>query len=104
MWWWVLIWVLLVVIAAVYLATRAWGVWGQVKELTAEVGRASDTVSALSAQVERIGDSAPAPTPDVFGDPRQLRREREVTRASLRQQRRARQATRRPAWARHLDS
>ena len=28
-WWWVLIWVLLVVIAAVYLATRAWGVWGQ---------------------------------------------------------------------------
>ncbi|NYG08504.1 hypothetical protein BJ986_002991 [Phycicoccus badiiscoriae] len=103
MWWWVVIWVLLVVIAAAYLASRAWGVWGQFKELTAEVRRSSDTVAALQAQTNRLGDRRPAPQPDVFGDPRQLRREREVTRASLKQQRRARQAARRPSWARHLD-
>jgi hypothetical protein len=103
-WWWVLIWVLLVVIAVAYLASRAWAVWGQFKELTAEVSHASETVAALQEQTDRLADRAPAPTPDVFGDPRQLRREREATRASLRQQRRARQAARRPAWARHLDS
>ncbi len=104
MWWWVLIWVLLVLVAVAYLATRAWGVWGQVKELTAEIGRASETVSALQAQGDRLGDPAPPVPAAVFADPRQLRREREATRASLKQQRRARQATRRPAWARHLDS
>ncbi len=103
MWWWVLIWVLLVVIAAAYLASRAWGVWGQVKDLTAEVAHASETVAALQAQADRVGDAVPPAEPAVFGDPRALRREREVTRASLKQQRRARQAARRPSWARHLD-
>jgi hypothetical protein len=102
-WWWVLIWVLLVVIAAAYLATRVWAVWGQFKELTAEVGRTSATVAALQAQTDRLGERPAAPHPDVFGDPRQLRREREATRASLKRERRARQAARRPSWARHLD-
>ncbi|WP_406830878.1 hypothetical protein ABEG17_18040 [Pedococcus sp. KACC 23699] len=103
MWWWVLIWVLLALVALGYLATRAWGLWGQVKELGAEVRRASDTVAALQAQADRLGDPQPPVQPAIFDDPRQLRREREATRASLKQQRRARQASRRPAWARHLD-
>ena len=103
MWWWVLIWTLLVAIAAAFLAARMWGLWGQVKELTAEVSRASETVSALQAETERLGDPVPAAEPAIFGDPRELRRERDATRASLKQQRRARQAARRPAWARHLD-
>jgi len=103
-WWWILIWVLLVLIALAYLATRAWGVWGQFKELTAEVSRTSQTVAASRAETDRLGERQPPPTPDVFGDPRQLRRERDATRASLRQQRRARLAARRPSWARHLDS
>jgi hypothetical protein len=102
-WWWVLIWVLLVVIAAAYLASRAWGLWGQLKELTAEVSRTSETVAALQAQTDRLGERPPAAPSDVFGDPRQLRREREATRASLKRERRARQAARRPSWARHLD-
>ncbi len=103
MWWWVLIWVLLALVALAYLATRAWGVWGQVKELNAEIVRASDTVAALQEQADRLGDPPPPVQPAIFDDPRQLRREREATRASLKQQRRARQASRRPAWARHLD-
>jgi hypothetical protein len=102
-WWWVLIWVLLVLVAAVYLATRAWGLWGQVKELGAEVSRASATLAELQAQTDRLGERGPAAEHSVFGDPRQLRRERAATRASLKQQRRMRQAARRPAWARHLD-
>jgi hypothetical protein len=104
MWWWVLIWASLVVVALAYLASRAWGVWGQLKELTAEVRRASDTVAALEGHLHRLGEPAPAPTPDILGDPRRLRREREHTRASLKRERRARLAARRPAWARHLDS
>ena len=104
MWWWILIWALLVLVALAYLATRAWGVWGQFKELSAEVGRSSQTVAALQAETDRLGERPPAPTPDIFGDPRQLRRERDATRASLKQQRRARQAARRPSWAKHLDS
>ena len=70
MWWWVLIWALLVLLAAIYLGSRAWGVWGQVKELNAEIGRASETVAALETHVDRLGERAPAPTPDLFGDPR----------------------------------
>ncbi len=103
MWWWVLIWTILVVIAGVYLVARLWGLWGQVKELTAETERASRTLAALEAQVDRLGEAAAQQPIAVFQDPRELRRERERTRASLRQERRARQAARRPAWARHLD-
>ena len=103
MWWWVLIWVLLVVIAVAYLASRAWGLWGQVKELTAEVSRSSQVVAALQAETDGLGDRPPPPQADIFGDPRQLRRERDATRASLKHQRRARLAARRPSWARHLD-
>lgn len=104
MWWWVLIWVLLVLVALGYLAGRVWGVWGQFKELRTEVTHASQTVAALEAQVDRLSNHPPAATPDVFGDPRALRGERDRTRAALRQQRRARQAARRPGWAKHLDS
>ena len=60
-WWWVLIWVLLVVIATAYLATRAWGVWGQLKELNAEVGRASETLATLQSETDRLGERGPAP-------------------------------------------
>ena len=101
--WWVLIWVLLAVAAVAYLATRLWAVWGQFKELTAEVAHASDTLSGLQAQAERLGDRSPAAPLAVFGDPRQLRRERHATRGALKQERRARRAANRPRWARHVD-
>jgi uncharacterized membrane protein YdfJ with MMPL/SSD domain len=102
-WWWILIWVLLVLIAAVYLASRAWGVWGQFKELTAEAKRASRTLESLQTQVDRLGDSSEPARMAVFESPRDLRRERHATRAALREQRRARQAVRRPTWARDVD-
>lgn len=103
MWWWVLIWVLLVVIAVAYLASRAWGVWGQVKDLGVEVRRASETVAALETQAERLSEREPAPELAVFGDPRALRRERLATVGALREQRHKRRVRRRPRWARHLD-
>ncbi len=101
MWWWVLIWVLLVVIAAIYLGSRIWGVWGSFKELTGEVSRASQTLAALEAEVDRIGDVPRAPPRvAVFDNPRDARRHRVKTRASLREERQARRAERLPGWAR----
>jgi len=102
-WWWVLIWTLLVAIATAFLAARLWGLWGQVKELTSELERASRTLSALEAEVDRLGERAPAPPIAVFQDPRDLRRHREVTRAALREQRAARRSQRVPSWARDVD-
>jgi hypothetical protein len=102
-WWWVLIWVLLVLIALGYLARRAWAVWGQAKELNAEIARASATIAALEAQSERLRERTPDPDLAVFGDRRRLRRELLATRGALREQRRARRAARLPLWARHLD-
>lgn len=103
MWWWVLIWTLLVVIAGVYLGARLWGLWGHVKELTAETERASQTLAALEAQVDRLGEAA-APQPlAVFQAPRDLRHHRATTRAELRSRRAARRAERRPLWARDVD-
>ena len=86
MWWWVLIWTLLVAIAAAFLAARMWGLWGQVKELTSELERASQTLSALEAEVDRLGERAPAPPIAVFQDPRDQRRPRGVARGALREQ------------------
>jgi hypothetical protein len=102
-WWWVLIWALLLLIATAYLARRAWAVWGQAKELGTEVERASATVAALQAQADRLRERPPAPELAVFGDPRRLRRERLAIRGALRERRRARRAARLPLWARHLD-
>ena len=102
MWWWVLIWTILVVVAGVYLVARLWGLWGQVKELTAETERASRTLAALEAQVDRLGEAPPHPIA-VFQDPRDLRRHRATTRADLRAQRAARRAERLPLWARDVD-
>jgi hypothetical protein len=102
-WWWVLIWVLLVVVASGYLGARLWALWGQVKELTAETERATATLTALEAQVDRLGERTAAARVAVFDDPRDLRRQREVTRAGLRPERAARRAERLPRWARDVD-
>lgn len=99
MWWWVLIWVLLVLVAAAYLAMRGWAVWGQVKELRTEVARASEVASALEVQVDRIGES-PLPASSVFLDPRTVREDLAGTRAGLREERRARRDATMPGWAR----
>ena len=103
MWWWVLIWVVLVVGAGAYLGSRAWGVWGQAKELGAEVQRASETLSALESQAERLRERPLQPDLAVFGDPRALRRQRLATVGALREQRHKRRVRHRPRWARHLD-
>jgi hypothetical protein len=102
-WWWVLIWTVLVVVAGVYLVARLWGLWGQVKELTAETERAGRTLAALEAQVDRLGEAAPPQPLAVFQDPRDLRRHRATTRAELRAQRTARRTERLPLWARDVD-
>jgi hypothetical protein len=102
-WWWVLVWTLLVLVAGVYLVARLWGLWGQVKELATETERAGGTLAALEAQVERLREPAPPVQLAVFEDPRDLRHHRATTRAELRAQRTARRAERLPLWARDVD-
>jgi predicted phage tail protein len=103
-WWWVLIWSLLGLVAAVYLAGRLWELWGQFRELGAEVERAAETLDALEVQAERLREHAgPAVPLAVFEDPRQLRRDRERAHRSQRRQRALRRAAARPAWARRVD-
>ena len=102
MWWWLLIWALLAVIAAAYLASRLWAVWGQFKELAAEVTHASATVAGLQAHADRLAEhGGPSPELAVFGDPRQLRKDRVKTRDALKDERHARRAAKFPGWARH---
>ena len=103
MWWWVLIWTLLVAIAAAFLAARMWGLWGQVKELTSELERASQTLSALEAEVDRLGERAPAPPIAVFQDPRVQRPPPEGDQAGRREQRPGRRSQHHPGWARDVD-
>lgn len=69
-WWWVLVWFVLVVLAALYLATRAWGLWGRVKELTAEIAIAEQRISGVQGQLELLGEQIRDPSElAVFGTP-----------------------------------
>jgi hypothetical protein len=103
-WWWVLIWVLLLVVAAVYLGTRLWGLWGQSKDFGREVAIAQRRLDEVQGQLDLLGDRITEPGQlAVFAEPAAVRKEREVTRAALRRDRARRPQRRRPAWARHVD-
>lgn len=103
MWWWVLIWALLLLCAAVYLGMRLWGLWGQTKELGQELALAQRRLDAVQGQLEHLGEATASPELAVFVDPAQARRQREQARAELRHARQVRRARNRPAWARHVD-
>ncbi len=69
-WWWVLVWVVLVLLGLASLAMRAWGLWGQVKELTAEIGIAQQRISGVQGQLELLGEQIHEPSElAVFGTP-----------------------------------
>ena len=60
MWWWVTTWVLLLVAAGGYLAVRAWGLWGQTKELGSELAAAQRRLDEVQASWTCSGsESAP---------------------------------------------
>lgn len=104
MWWWVLIWVVLLVVAAVYLGSRLWGLWGQTKELGQELAVAAERMDHVQGQLDRLGSPATAPADlAVFADPEAVRRSRRAALAAGRARRRRRRAGTTPRWAKHVD-
>jgi hypothetical protein len=104
MWWWVMIWVCLLLVAGTYLATRAWALWGQAKELGSELAAAERRLDAVQGQLELLGERISSPEQlAVFADPAAVRKQRDRSRAAARQERQERRAASRPAWAKHVD-
>jgi hypothetical protein len=104
MWWWVMIWVLLLVGAAVYLGVRSWGLWGQAKELGSELATAERRLDEVQGQLELLGEMVGSPEElAVFADPATARKERDRAKAQGHRERQQRRAASRPAWAKHVD-
>jgi len=102
--WWVMIWLLLLVGSGVYLGMRAWGLWGQTKELGSELADASRRLDEVQGQLDLHGERIGAPEElAIFAGPVTARIKRNRARAMSRQARRQRRAATRPAWAKHVD-
>jgi hypothetical protein len=93
MWWWVMIWFSLLVVAICYLAARIWGLWGQTRELGSEVATAQARLDEVQGQLELLGERIGSPEElAVFADPATARKQLDRARAAgrhARQQRRA---------------
>jgi len=104
MWWWVMIWVLLLVVAGVYLGMRSWGLWGQTRELGSELAAAQRRLDEVQGQLELLGERIGSPEElAVFADPATARKQRDRARTAGRRARQQRRAASRPAWAKHVD-
>jgi hypothetical protein len=101
--WWVMIWVLLLVVAGGYLGMRAWGLWGQTKELGSELATAQRRLDEVQGQLELLGERIGSPEElAVFADPAAARKQRVRAKAAGRRARQERRAVSRPARARHV--
>lgn len=91
---WFVVWTVLVLLAVAVIGRLAWRVFRQGVALVAELGEASERLSAIATQVEQLAETRDQPELAVFEDPRRLRRERD-RRDKERRRRRARAARRR---------
>jgi hypothetical protein len=104
MWWWLLIWVCLLLVAGLYLGTRGWALWGQAKELASELAAAQLRLDDVQGELELLGKWIGPPTElAVFAGPVETRRQRDVARAAIRAARHRRRQASLPAWAKHVD-
>ncbi|WP_295692477.1 hypothetical protein [Lapillicoccus sp.] len=102
---WILVWVVLIVLGALYIWSKGRVTWRQTKALGSEIAEASERLGAVQAQVDRLGESTDAIQKlAVFEDPGRVRAERQTTRRTLQEERRARRNRNLPTWARHVDS
>ncbi len=86
-WWgWLLIFVLIAVLGAVVIGLQLRSLWHKATALADELGRASDSITALTDRLEeletaarqRAADERAHAVPAVFEDPLTLRRERHL--------------------------
>jgi hypothetical protein len=102
--WWLLIWACLLVFAGVYLGARAWGLWGQTKELGSELVIAQQRLDDVQGQLDVLGERISRPEElAVFSDPAVARRQRTRARKAARRARTQRRGVSHPAWAKHVD-
>lgn len=102
--WWLLIWVLVVLLSGVYIGARAWGLWGQTKELGSELAIAQRRLDAVQGQLEVLGEKTGGPHElAVFSDVATARKERDRARAAGHRVRRRRRAVSRPMGVKHVD-
>jgi len=102
MWWWLLIWVCLTLVAGLYLGRRLWGLSGQTRELGSELATAQRRLDDVQGQLELLGERISSPDElAVFADPATVRKARDRSRAAGRHARQQRRAESLPAWAKH---
>jgi len=100
---WVLVWVVLALGAALYLAKRSWTLWRQVGELIAELGLAAQRIGGVQGQLQLLEDQVRDPSQlAVFGSPAALRRERQRPHRSLVPRKRRRSRSPRPSRGRDV--
>ena len=104
MWWWLMIWVSLLLVAGLYLGTRVWALWGQTKELGSELAAAERRLDAVQGWMELLGERTGSTEQlAVFASPAAARKERDRVGAASRRARQQRRTASRPAWAKHVD-
>lgn len=102
-WWWVLLWVVLVLGGAGYLAARGWHLWGQVKELSHELAIAQERADVVQGRLQLLGEQISDPGQlAVFAGAETARRERDAARRTLSTRKQALKASSRPGWARDV--
>jgi hypothetical protein len=102
--WWVMIWVLLLVASGGYLGWRAWGLWGQTRQLGSELADASRRLDEVQSQLELIGERISSPDElAIFAGPVTARIKRNRAKAMSRQARQKRRVSSSPRWAKHVD-
>ena len=99
-----LIWGCLLLLSGVYVGARAWGLWGQTKELGSELAIAQRRLDDVQNQLEVLGQKIGGPEElAVFSDVATARKERERARAAGRNARRQRRAVSHPIEVKHVD-
>ena len=102
--WWLLIWVCLLLVSGVYVGARAWGLWGQTKELGSEFAIAQRRLDAVQGQLEVLGERIGGPEElAVFSDVATARKQRDRARAAGHHARQQRRAYSHPTKVRHVD-
>jgi len=102
--WWLLVWVSLVLVAGSYVGARAWGLWGQTKELASELAIAQRRVAAVQGQRDVLGERVGGLEQlAVFSDVTAARKEHDRVKRAGQRARRRRRAITRPEWVKHVD-
>ena len=102
--WWLLIWVCLLLVSGVYVGARAWGLWGQTKELGSELAIAQRRLDAVQGQLEVLGEKIGGPEElAVFSDVATARKQRDRARAAGHHARQQRGAFSHPIRVTHVD-